>query len=236
MTARLVFPTRLFGPSLLIPDITGQSISGGVSLSGEQQRADASGGGRVVATFDSVDLLTREKVLAWRRFARGARAGATAVLVPFADRRHQPVNPKYTGVDTFGLDTWVADDTSWSASEVTATVSTNAAREATVLSFALTAPLRLLGGEWFSILHATYGWRIYSAERVRSGGTVGSAVATTVTVSPPLREAVSAGAALNFESPRGLMQAAGNLGETLSLLRFGKAKVDFVEWPGPAPT
>lgn len=233
MTARLVFPTRLFGPSSLVPDITGAALGGGLSLSNEQQLADASGGGRVVADFDTIDLRTREKVLAWRRFARGARSGVTPVLVPFADRLHQPVNSKYTGTDTFGLDTWVDDDTDWSPSEVTAAVSADAASGATVLSFALTAPLQLLGGEWFSILHATWGWRLYSAERVRSGGTVGSAVATTVTVSPPLREAVTAGTNLNFESPRGLMSAVGNLGETLSLLRFGKAKVSFVEYPNP---
>lgn len=236
MTARPVFPTRALGPESMSFDVAGAAIGGGANLVNEQQMADASGGGRVTADFGPIHLNTRESVLMWRRFARAAKSGAQAILVVLGDRRYQPVNNPYTGADTVGLDTWVADDTSWSPSEVTATVSADAALGATSLGFAFTAPVALLGGEWFSILHATYGWRFYSVERVQSGGTVGSAVATTITISPPLREAVSSGSHLNFENPRGLMQVVGKVAESIDQLRFGKAQASFVEWPGPAPT
>jgi hypothetical protein len=51
VTGSLVFPSRLFAPSSLQARLVGQAISGGVSLSGEQQYADASGGGRWVVDF-----------------------------------------------------------------------------------------------------------------------------------------------------------------------------------------
>lgn len=230
----LVFPTRLFAPSSLQVRLAGQAITGGASLSGEAQFADAAGGGRWVADFGESTLWTREKVLAWRRFVAAADGGATALLVPLADRGNQPLNNPYTGSDAFGTDTW--DTSTWTATEVTATTSGSAALGATSLSFAYTAPKALLGGEHLSILHPTYGWRLYRISRLVSGGAAGSAVATSVEIRPPLREAVSSSAALNFESPRCLMRADGDISETVSLLRFGKATARFVEWPGPAPT
>lgn len=231
-TGSLVFPTRLFGPTSLQARLVGQAITGGVSLSGEAQFADASGGGRWVVEFGETALWTREKVLAWRRLVAMLDGGAAPILIPLADRRHQPVNPKYIGADTFGQDTWVADRTAWTAAEVTAVTTATAALGATSLSLNLTAPLALLGGERFSILHATQSWRLYEVGRVKTGGTVGSAVATTIDIRPPLREAVASSAALNFESPRGTFRVDGDISETLSMLRLGKASARFVEYPG----
>jgi hypothetical protein len=232
MTGSLVFPTRLFGPSSLQARLVGQAITGGVSLSGEAQFADAGGGGRWVVDFGDTSLWTREKVLAWRRLAAMTDGGAAPIIVPLGDRRHQPVNPKYTGTDTFGTDTWVSDVTAWTAEEVTAVTTADAAISATSLSLNLTAPLQLLGGEKLAILHTTTSWRLYEVGRVKTGGTVGSAVATTIDIRPPLREAVGSGHALNFESPRCVMRVDGDMSETLSQLKFGKASARFIEYPG----
>jgi hypothetical protein len=167
MTGRPVFPTRLFAPTALQVRLVGQAISGGVSLSGEAQFADAAGGGRWVADFGESALFTREKVLAWRRFFASADGGAAAVLVPLADRRHQPVSNPYTGTDTFGLDTWVADETAFTASEVIATTTGTTALGATSLSLSsYTAAKALLGGEHFSVYGATYGHRLHRVSRV----------------------------------------------------------------------
>jgi hypothetical protein len=231
-TGSHVFPTRLFGPSSLQARLVGQAITGGVSLSGEAQFADASGGGRWVVDFGETALWTKEKVLAWRRLAAMLDGGAASVIVPFADRRHQPVNPKYTGSDTFGTTTWVADRDAWTAEEVTAVTTADAALGATSLAFNLTAPLALLGGEKLAILHSTMSWRIYEIGRVKTGGTVGSAVATTVDIRPPLRQAVASASALNFTSPRCVMRVEGDMSETLGQLKFGKASARFVEYPG----
>lgn len=230
----LVCPTRLFAPTSLQARLVGAALgTGSAALNSEQGFVDVAGGGRWMLEFGEATLRTRDLVLAWRRMVTLLDGGATPILVPLADRRHQPINPQYTGTDTFGLDTWVDDPTSWSPVEVTAPLSADAALGATELSFALTAPLRLQGGERLSILHSTYSWRIYEIGRVKTGGTVGSAVATTVTIRPPLREAVSSGDQLNLESPRGVFQSVGDLSETLTMLRIGKGQARFVEWPGP---
>lgn len=231
MTGSLVFPTRLFAPTSLQVRLVGQAITGGASLSGEAQFAEVGGGGRWVADFGEAALWTREKVLAWRRFVAAADGGATALLVPLADRRHQPVSNPYTGGDTFGTDTWVADESVFTAAEVTATTTASAALSATQLSFSYTAPKPLLGGEHFSIHHPTWGWRLYIVSQVLAGG-AGTGDATTVKIRPPLREAAPSGTALNFESPRCVMRVDGDLSETLSMLRFGKAQARFIEYPG----
>jgi hypothetical protein len=234
VTGALVFPTRLFGPSSLQVRVAGQSLGGGANMANEQQLVEIGGGGRILADFGDTAMFTREKVLAWRRFVAGAQNGAVPVLVLFGDRGHQPVNSKYTGTDAFGLDTWVADRTAWTAEEVTATTTADAAAGATAISFTFTAPKPLLGGEFFSRLHTNYGWRAYQSWRVSAGG-LGTGDATTLLFNPPLREAIPSGTALNFESPRCFMQALGDLSETVSLLKFGKAQARFVEWPGPLP-
>jgi hypothetical protein len=231
-TGSLVYPAVALGAGSLQLRLVGQAISGGVSLSGEQQFADASGGGRWVGDFGDIALMTREARLLYRRFVAAADGGAQSLIVPVADRLHQPVNPKYTGADTFGTTTWVDDVTAWSNTEVTATTTADMALSATSCTFNLTAPLALMGGELFSILHATMSWRLYRVSRVVSGGTVGSAVSTQVQFRPPLREAVASGAALNFESPRFVARVDGDISETVQQFRFGKAAARLIEYPG----
>lgn len=230
-TGAIVFPTRLFGPASLQARLVGQAITGGASLSGEMQFTDVGGGGRWVIDFSDVNLFTREKVLAWRRFVAAADGGAQAIIVPLADRRHQPVSNPYTGTDTFGLDTWVDDVTAWTAEEVTFVTTADAALGATSITGTYTAPKPLLGGEHFSRLHATQSWRLYRATRVTAGG-AGTGDSTTIQFRPPLREAIASGSPLNFESPRCVMRVDGDVSESLSLLKFGKAAVRFVERGG----
>jgi hypothetical protein len=235
MTGSLVFPTRLFAPSSLQARLVGQAITGGVSLSGEAQFADASGGGRWVVEFGETALWTREKVLAWRAFVAACDGGAQSLLMPFADRRHQPVNPTYSGSDTFGLSSWVADAAAWTPEEAWGVISAGAALGATSLTMAsFHASRRLLGGEKFSPEPGTLGWRAHTVTRVISGG-LGSGDSTQIQFRPPLREAIpveSPGSLLNFESPRCVVRADGDLSETLAQLRFGKAAARFVEIGG----
>jgi hypothetical protein len=100
------------------------------------------------------------------------------------------------------------------------------------MTFNFTAAKPLLGGEHFSPAPGDWGWRLHRISRVVSGG-LGSGDSTVVQIRPPLRGAVASGTHLNFESPRCVMRVDGDLSETLSLLRFGKAQARFVEFPGP---
>lgn len=236
MTGMRVFPTRLFGPSSLQVRVTGQSLSGGSNMVNEPQLIDIGGGGRVVADFGDVGMMAdRAKLLAWDRFETSAQNGAAPILLPFANRFTQPVNPKYLGTDPFGRLTWIDDPTDWAAEEVTATTTADAAVNATSLTFDFTAPKPLLGGEWVSILHENYGWRAYKSWRVSAGG-LGTGDSTTLLFNPPLREAALAGTPLNFESPRCVMSAPGDQSAVVSQLKFGKGQAHFVEYPGKIPT
>jgi hypothetical protein len=234
MTGMVVCPVRALGPVTMQPRLVGQAISGGVSLSGEQQFADASGGGRWFIDLGDLNLITRDAVLMWRRFVAACDGGAQPILFPFADRRHQPVNAKYTGSDTFGTDTWVSDASAWTPEEAWGVLSSSAALGATSLSMAFHGSLRLQGGEKFSPEPGTLGWRAHTVTRVISGG-LGSGDATEIQFRPPLREAITTGSPsglLNFESPRCVVRADGDLSEVLQQFRFGKASARFIEYPG----
>lgn len=229
MTAHWVFPTRLFKPSSLAARIIGASISGGANLTGEAQFADISGGGRWAADFGESALWSRATILAWRRIAAAADSGASMILVPLADRFAQPLTSPHTITDTFGLDTYDPGTTPWAPDQVTATLTANAALGATQVQFSYTAPLALLGGEHFSTLHPTWDWRLYRITRVDSGDATGDGGTTTVDFRPPLREAMSIGDKLNFDSPRCLMRTDGDIDLTVDLQKRAHATAKFVE-------
>lgn len=228
-----MFPTRLFKPSSLAIRLIGQAQSGGVAASGEVQFADLAGGGRWVADFGETPLWTPAKVKAWRALAAAADGGATPILVPLADRRGQPLSNPLVTPDPFGLTVYDDGLTPWTPDQVTATTTADMALRATSADFTFSAPKALSGGEHFAVSHATWGWRLYRIIRVDAGG-LGSGDATTVTFRPPLREATAAGALLNFDSPRCVMRADGDIDLTLTGLRRGQASARFVEQPTPA--
>jgi hypothetical protein len=186
------------------------------------------------ADFGDYALRTRAEVLMMRRFVVAADMGAQPLVVPIADRRHQPVHSKYTGGDTIGLDTWVDDVTAWASDQVTAVTTADAALGATSLSMDFTAPVRLLGGEHFAALHPTWSWRLYRVSRVLSGG-LGTGDATTIQFRTPLREAIPSGTHLDFDMPRFTARVDGDISEVLEMLRHGKAQARFVEYDGPLP-
>jgi hypothetical protein len=230
---QFVFPTRLFNPVSLQARVVGAALSGAQSLAGETQFADLSGGGRWAVEFGASDLLDPAIVKAWRALTAAADNGVTQILVPLADRLHQPVTPTLTTPDPFGLTIYDDGLTPWAPDQVTATVTSAAALGETELRFNFAAPVHLVGGEHFSILHADWGWRLYIVTRVKSGG-VGSGDATVIDFRPPLREAVAPDDLLNFDSPRCLMRIDGDMSEVVDLQRFGTAAARFVEAGKPA--
>lgn len=228
-----VFPTQLFAPQSLQPRLLGAAVSGGVAISGDAQFAEFSGGGRWVVDFGESTLWTPSKVKAMRALSAAADSGATQILVPLADRRHQPLINPYAGADTFGRLIW--DESTWTWAEVDAVVSADAALGETELSFTFTAPKAIEGGEHFSVEHPAWGSRLYRITRVKSGG-LGSGDPTVVDFRPPLREAIAAAdtVQLNFESPRCLMRVEGDLEPTVEMLKFGKLpSARFVEAAKP---
>ena len=235
--AMLVFPTRLYRPQSLRVTLLGAALDGGRSLAGESQFADFAAGGIWEVEFGEAPAWRRDQVLAWRAFAAAADSGAADVVVPLADRRHQPlVNPLSTS-DPFGLSVWDDGLTPWTPDQVTAEVTADAALGDTELACTFDGPVRLTGGEHFSILHPNWGWRLHRITRVRAGG-LGTGDPTVVDFRPPLREAIVAGDSpatlLNFDSPRCLMHLDGEVDLSVEQLRFGRASARFREAGKPA--
>lgn len=213
----LVFPTFLFNPTSLRVRIDASAQTGGPALGGISQFAETSGGGFVSITFGEVNLWAREKFLSWSALEAAMDNGATPLIVPLGDRRHAPLTSP-AALLAFSDDTLWDDSTSWTAIEVDAVVSADAALGATSLDMDFSASVPLVGGERFSPLTVAYGWRLHTITRVTDNGGGNF----TVTFRPPLREALAEGTPLNFDSPRCHCRLDGDPGGLLEMLRFGK--------------
>jgi hypothetical protein len=222
----LVFPTRLFNPTSLRVRPIGAAASGGRSMAGIEQLGALSGGGLWSITFGEVNLWAREKFMAWRALEAALDSGATPILVPLGDRRHAPVTSPPVSL-AFDDDALWDDGSGWTASEVTATTTADAALRATSLTFAFAGPVDLVGGEFLSVLHAGgLGWRLYQIVRLTDNG----GGSYTAVIRTPLRAAVASGTPLNFEAPRCVCRLDGDPGTVLDMLRFGAGgPVSFVE-------
>lgn len=221
----LTFPTALFGFLDQEIDIERQTLKGGTSLSGDEDRVSTDGGGRVFADFSNGALVDRDKVLAWRALATILEEGITPIVVPFCDIRHQPFGGEHLvpHSDT----TFFSDGSGYAGGGPIAQTATALDLRATSALFTVALPQPLLGGEWFSIQHATKGWRAYKVRTVEAQ----DAGTATVTFRPPLREAVEAGQIVDFENPRCLMTADARPGTRLTNRRQSDAAVRFVEAP-----
>lgn len=211
----LVFPVRLFAPqSMTPPRLIGAAASGGVSMGGVTQLGVLHGGGFWEIAFGEVSLWTRETMLAWRALEAALDNGATPVIVPLGDRKHQPVTSPPSSL-AFDDDSIWDDGTSWMAAEVSCDLDGDHDLRATTLAIEYEGDVPLVGGEYFSILHAEVGWRLYQVIRVSEDG-------ESLTIRPPLRRAVTDGTPLNFEAPRCVCRLDGDLATVLEMLRFGR--------------
>lgn len=216
-----VFPTALFGFKSQDVNIERQTLSGGRALSGAQDVVSTDGGGRVYAEFGEGDLIDRNKVLAWRAQLTMLEEGATEMVVPFCDIRHQPFGGEHTV--TYGDGATHSDGTPFTGGGAFAETTAYAPLRAIALQFNGVFSQPVIGGEWFTILHPTKGPRAYRVRTV-SGG--------QITFRPPLREAAPAGTLLDFANPRCLMVQdpdGGKASAKLSNRRHTVAEIRFVE-------
>jgi len=215
------FPTPLFGFKSQDVDIERQVLSGSTSLSGETDVVAIDGGGRVYAEFGEGDLIDRNKVLAWRALVTMLEGGVTQMVVPFCDIRHQPYGGEHTA--TYGDGTTHSDGTPFTGGGPFGEATAPAALRATSLQFNGAFAQPLIGGEWFTIVHATKGPRAYRVRTVEGA---------TLSFRPPLREAVNAGETLDFANPRCVMvqdSEASRASSKITNRRHTVAEIRFVE-------
>lgn len=225
----LTFPTGLFVPSTLTPELVGASVSGGQSLSGLTQAAMTSGGGYWQIDFGEAVLWTPSKLKTWRAVSSRADGGATPFIVPLCDRIHQAFLAadvqRGAGVGNSD-DSTFSDGALWPAEYITATLTGSAALRATWINLTISGSAGLNGGEFFTIWGVKYGQRLYNITQVVPLG--GNDYQCEIR--PPLREAAANGATLDFDNPRCQMQIVGPSGAILEQLRFGRSpKIRFIE-------
>lgn len=222
--ALLIFPTCFLGIYAKDVDIETARISGGVSLSGIEDSIATDGGGRWVGTADNVALHTREKIMTWRAFKSATGGGIDPFIFPICDARHQPTRGKQKVPHSDG--TSFSDDTLYSSADCEVYVAADAPLRATQIQLDIASLGRpLVGGERFTIVHDTWRERAYQIGRIISQ-TSASAV---VQFHTPLREAVSAGTAVDFNNPRFVARVDGQMSAPLTNPKFASGAVRFVE-------
>ncbi|MHC2578234.1 hypothetical protein ACVI1J_009676 [Bradyrhizobium diazoefficiens] len=172
----------------------------------------------------------RNATLLWRAVRQIADGGVNRIVVPRNDALFRPWPAGLAA--SFGLDVPHGEGAPFGDGDgyyqsVIDIVATAADLRATSLNIAVNYAGELIGGESFSILHETLGWRLYEI------ATVDMATDTegTITFNPPLREAIGGDTPLEFDRPRCVMRLTNPSAMNLSVQpwNFNSASVDFVE-------
>lgn len=220
MTIR--WPVGVLRPQNVSFDIAPRSLAGPSSVNGKTQVVSSDAGIWKV-TFSGVAVRDRQSVLAFLGISTILEGRLVPILVPLC-RGYQPVPPEAAEYDLY--DPVLHDDeTPFSdGSEYQGgVISVTAADDAPVRAVSMTVDVELAGeiqpGQHFSI-----GERLY---RVRSFDTDTG----ELSFRPPLREAVEAGARLEFDDPVCRMRLATDdaMDLELALRRFGSPTVNFIE-------
>lgn len=221
-----VFPAHVFNPSEVNARPVQQVISGGVSLSGVEDVIATDGGGRWRVDFSGISLRTPHQQRVWSAWAGHLAGGSVECLVPLLTQATGPRPQAWDRpVRVTGL---IWDDPTfptfvrYSLPRMVAHLGASAPLRATTLNVVLDSAGKIEGGEKFSI--GAQACRI-----IRKTGP------DTYLVDPPLREAVTAGAAVEFNWPvlKCRLVPGQDLESAIRQGRFSEASISFVESPTP---
>lgn len=206
----------------------GNILDGGSSIDGTSNETETDGGGYLLADFSDGFTNTKQTGNAWRALT-DMDAGEKVIVMLCAERRFQPVGAvqKVTHDDSTPFD----DGTLYTSPGAQYETTADAALRATSLTISGASELALIGGELFSIQHPNWGWRAY---RVRSVDPQDDGL-ILITFRTPLREAVTAGTPLEFDTPRCQMALAAKVDNTTDLGRTGTCAISFKEDMSPPP-
>lgn len=218
-----IWPAHIFNPREIGPPrIVESVISGGTSLSGEEEVIATDGGGRWEISFSGITLNTPAKIKAWEAWEGHLARGATDVLVPLLTLGH--ANRTSNGLVPMGVSRLVANDpvfptdVRYSSPPIVARVAANAFLRATTVFIDVIKGAPLVGGEKFSV--AGRGYRVI---RPVGGG--------AFLIEPPLRSAIASDTLIEFAWP--LLKCRSAPGESwspqLSYGRFGEVSIRFLE-------
>ncbi|RYH00301.1 MAG: hypothetical protein EON58_00740 [Alphaproteobacteria bacterium] len=211
MSAYTNVPTleaNLMAPVSVSVDVMGSSISGGRNAIGESQTIEMSGGGLLTATYSDCKL-TEPEQYEYANFL-GARfnGGYRFLNVPIISDWYGPF-PRFNKISTpmrrgipHSDGSFFSDTSGYSQATVWGEITAAANLNAGIIKmrvYGLSRKLRW--SDWFSIYHETKGWRAYRYWDVLDVTDEENPV-YTLALSPPLREAVTAGTRVEFARPR----------------------------------
>ncbi|GAM06319.1 hypothetical protein [Novosphingobium sp. MBES04] len=199
-----VFPASLFSPNGNEPYLDRRVISGGVSLSEDETLIGTDGGGRVVVEFSDFDLDDTEVARAWDAIDAYMDGGLRAIIVPLCDTPHQPAF-SYEAV-AHGDGSSFSDESLYSTPGSDVSLAADAGLRATSIEIDIAA-LNGIPMGWFSINHPTWRHRCYKVAEIISQ----TDTSATISIRPPLREAATAGTAIDFATPRCTMRIDGEM-------------------------
>lgn len=215
------FPVDFLRPTRAIFDNPGSAMDGGVNGQGEGISIETSGGGIITAVYENMVLEgpdERHEIINWL----GARLNGSHrfINVPFVTDKIGPfpvingaARPIITGIP-HSDGSLFSDGAGYSQASVYGEMTAGAALNAGVLSVRVYGAARRVfrWSEWFSIYHPNKGWRIYRSWELIDQ-TDGANPVSQIAISPPLREAVTAGTRIELARPRCVMKLSR--GQTL---------------------
>lgn len=222
----ILFPIHILRPQNVSFDLDSRSLAGPASVSGSTQVV-ASSAGIWKATLGSIIVKSRNAVLAHRAIAALLEGRLGSILIPLC-RGYGPSSGAVLSADEEALfaevphsdDALFDDDTGYVGSLTNVVAAADAVAGATTLVVTVNyAADTIQPGQHFSLDERLYRIRTFDS-------TTG-----TMTVRPPLREAVTAGDVLSFDDPVCRMRLANDdgLDLELALRKFGTPTIQFVE-------
>ena len=219
-----IFPVQLFRPKAVNARPVVSTISGGTSLSGIEDVIATDGGGRWVVEYSDIQLRTPEQLRAWSAWAGYLAGGTVECLVPIVSLATGPRPFAWDGPAR--VSKLVADDpvfpqsVAYSIPQIQAVLATDIPLRGTLVAINLISRGEITGGEKFSI--AGNGFRV-----------VRETAPGVYQVTPPARQALEAGADVNFDWPvvRCRLQPNFDMEAAINMGRFMSPSITFVESP-----
>lgn len=221
-----IVPAHVFSPEPVQADVVPRVISGGTSLSDQQDVIQTDGGGRWEISWGEIDLDSTYHRRLWDAWVAHFAGGAQSVLVPILslDTAPRPIAGNDLAVPSaiVANDDYFPTSVAFASPHIIAAVGADAALRATSVVIAITQGGLVQPGVKFSI-----GTRAYKVERV----TARDGLTATCKITPPLREAIEEGDAINFDWP--VVECRAVVGQSLAanVTRgiFSTVSVSFVE-------
>jgi hypothetical protein len=230
----LEFPHELLRETVTErPRLVGAVRTGGRTASGVVTASRADGGGLWAYGLQAI-VINKSYLVRWfEMFLTLMAEGARPIIVPICNHNYAPL-PDEPGTGHIDVphspdDTPFSDDALYHQHYVVdAFINPPAPLRATTIYMNVLHSGPFLGGELFSIEHLTMGWRFYRVVGITPvSPTTPNYYA--VQIEPPLREAINAGVAADFNKPRCVMQLAAPSSLELQMRRFGRPTLQFIE-------